>query len=121
MISKLFAANRRVAAAVLAASTALASPTQAQDRTTHQHASPAAPNEAPQATYPKPDVVAIPVPLPLPGQLKAFPQRIPPHAAGRSRPSQSRPTLQDRVGAAMEAARIQPERTGFVNAIQVFP
>ena len=62
-----------------------------------------------------------PVPLPLPGQLQSLPRRIPPHAAGRSRPSQSRPTLRDRVGAAMEAARVQPERTGFLNAIQVFP
>lgn len=87
----------------------------------HQPAAPTVLGEAPQAPYPKTDVVAVPVPLSLPGQLKAFPQRTPPQAAGRSRPSQSRPTLRDRVGAAMEAARVQPERTGFVNAIQVFP
>lgn len=117
MISNFCAARRRVIIAVLAASTILSSPTQAKD----QPAAPAVPNEAAQAPYPKTDVVAVPVPLPLPGQLKAFPQRLPPHAAGRSRPSQSRPTLRDRVGAAMEAARVQPERTGFVNAIQVFP
>ncbi|CAM4185480.1 P-type conjugative transfer protein TrbG [Novosphingobium lubricantis] len=98
-----------------------ASPTRAQEVATHQPASPAVPNEVPQAAHSEPTIVAIPVPLPLPGQLKQFPQRIPPYAAGRSRPSQSRPTLQDRVGAAMEAARVQPERTGFVNAIQVFP
>ena len=121
MISTFFATNRRVAAAVLAASSALAFPTQAQEQKTHQSAAPAIPNEVAQAPHSEPAVVAIPVPLPLPGQLKAFPQRLPPHAAGRSRPSQSRPTLQDRVGAAMEAARIQPERTGFINAIQVFP
>ncbi|PKB14290.1 type IV secretion system protein VirB9 [Novosphingobium kunmingense] len=117
MISKFSAANGRVVVALLAASTALASPTQAKD----QPASPAAPNEVLQALNSDPAIVAIPVPLPLPGQLKLFPQRKPPHAAGRSRPSQSRPTLQDRVGAAMEAARVQPERTGFINAIQVFP
>lgn len=111
----------RILTVALLSASVFASPTQAQEQKTHQPASPAAPNEAPQANYPKPDVVPIPVPLPLPGQLKAFPQAYPPHAAGRSRPSQSRPTLQDRVGAAMEAARIQPERTGFVNAIQVFP
>ncbi len=82
-----------------------------------QPASSAAPSEVPQTTYPAENVIAIPVPLPLPGQLKLFPQRVPPRAAGRSRPS----LPQDRVGAAMEAARIQPERTGFVNAIQQYP
>jgi P-type conjugative transfer protein TrbG len=111
------AAACRVIASVFAASVMLASPTQAED----QPAAPAFPNEVAQAPHSEPAVVAIPVPLPLPGQLKVFPQRTPPHAAGRSRPSQSRPTLQDRVGAAMEAARVQPDRTGFINAIQVFP
>jgi len=111
----------RILTVALLSASVVASPTQAQEQKTHQPASPAVPSEAPQATYPKPDVVAIPVPLPLPGQLQSLPRRLPPHAAGRSRPSRSRPTLQDRVGAAMEAARIQPERTGFVNAIQVFP
>ncbi len=121
MISKFSPANGRVVAVLLAASTALTSLAQAQEPATHQPASPAAPNEAPQAAHSDPTIVAVPVPLPLPGQLKQFPQRTPPTAAGRSRPSQSRPTLRDRVGAAMEAARVQPERTGFVNAIQVFP
>ena len=107
MISNFVAANARFFVALLAASTALAAPTQAKD----QPASPAAPNEVLQATHSVEHVIAIPVPLPLPGQLKQFPQRTPPHAAGRSRPSQSRPTLQDRLGAAMEAARVQPERT----------
>ncbi|MDK2770335.1 MAG: P-type conjugative transfer protein TrbG [Sphingomonas sp.] len=111
------AAACRVISSVFAASAMLASPTQAKD----QPAAPAFPNEIAQAPHSEPAVVAIPVPLPLPGQLKVFPQRTPPHAAGRSRPSQSRPTLQDRVGAAMEAARVQPDRTGFINAIQVFP
>ncbi|MBK6296511.1 MAG: P-type conjugative transfer protein TrbG [Sphingomonadales bacterium] len=121
MISTFAAANRRIAIALLAASAALASPVQAQKQPAHQPASPAARNEVPQATHSAEQVIAIPVPLPLPGQLKQFPQRTPPHAAGRSRPFQSRPTLQDRLGAAMEAARVQPERTGFINAIQVFP
>lgn len=117
MISNFVPANGRFFVALLAASTVLAAPTQAKD----QPASPAAPNEVLQATHSAEHVIAIPVPLPLPGQLKQFPQRTPPHAAGRSRPSRSRPTLQDRLGAAMEAARVQPERTGFINAIQVFP
>jgi type IV secretion system protein VirB9 len=121
MISKFSAANGRFVVALLAASTALASPTQAQELKTHLPAAPAAPGRASQALNSEPTVIAIPMPLPLPGQLKQFPQRTPPTAAGRSRPSQSRPTLRDRVGAAMEAARVQPERTGFINAIQVFP
>lgn len=117
MITNLFAANRRVVLALLAASTAIASPTQAQEQTMHQPAAPAVPNEAAQAPHPTGSIVAIPVPLPLPGQLQSLPRRLPPQAAGRSRPSLPR----ERVGAAMEAARVQPERTGFVNAIQVYP
>ena len=121
MISNIVAAPRRAILTILAASTALASPAQAQKQTAHQPAAPVASSEISQAPHATETIVAIPVPLPLPGQLQSLPRRLPPHAAGRSRPSQSRPTLQDRVGAAMEAARIQPERTGFVNAIQVFP
>lgn len=115
------AANGRVFIALLAASTMLAFPVQAQKQSAHQPASPEVPGEAPQATLSDPAVVAIPVPLPLPGQLKPFPHASSPNAAGRSRPSQSRPAPRDRVGAAMAAARVQPERTGFVNAIQVYP
>ncbi len=111
----------RIMPLALLAASVIASPTQAQERTTPKPASLAVLSEEPQATTLDDTIIAIPVPLPLPGQLKSFPQAYPPHAAGRSRPSQSRPTLQDRVGAAMEAARVQPERTGFINAIQVFP
>ena len=121
MISTNSRAPRALTLAMLVGSVAFAVPTQAQNKSMHQPAVPAAPNEAPQAHVSRADVVAIPVPLPLPGQLQVLPRRNPPHAAGRSHPPRSRPTLQDRVGAAMEAARIQPERTGFVNAIQVFP
>ena len=121
MISTQTRARRAVTLAMLVGSAALSSVTWAQEPTKHQPASPVLSNEVAQANPSAGTVVAIPVPLPLPGQLQSLPRRIPPHAAGRSRPPQSRPTLQDRVGAAMEAARIQPERTGFVNAIQVFP
>ena len=121
MISTRPAANGRVVIALLAASSVLASPVQAQKQSPHQPASPAVSVEAPQATLSDPAVVAIPVPLPLPGQLKPFPQAYSPNAAGRSHPSQSRPAPRDRVGAAMAAARVQPERNGFVNAIQVYP
>lgn len=66
-------------------------------------------------------IVATPVPLPLPGQLKQFPQASPSRAAGRSRPSQRPLAPRDRVGAANDAARIEPDPSGFVNAIQLFP
>ncbi len=121
MISSFCAARRRVVITVLAASTILSSPSRAQEQTMHQPAASAVPGEAAQALHSEPAVVAIPVPLPLPGQLQPLPRRLPPHAAGCSRPSQSRPAPWDRVGAAMEAARVQPERAAFVNAIQVFP
>ena len=117
MISTNLRPRRTFTTSMLAVSIVLASPAQAKDRPTVATAS----SEDVQASRPVETVVAIPVPLQLPGQLQPLPQRLPPHAAGRSHPSQSRPTLQDRVGAAMEAARIQPQRTGFVNAIQVFP
>jgi type IV secretion system protein VirB9 len=117
MISTTSHARRACLLAMLAGSVATTSTTQAKD----QPAAPVVANDALQAPVSRTDVVAIPVPLPLPGQLQVLPRRNPPHAAGRSHPTHSRPTLQDRVGAAMEAARIQPERTGFVNAIQVFP
>jgi type IV secretion system protein TrbG len=67
-----------------------------------------------------PEVIGIPVPLPLPGQLKPAPRRLPPHAAGRSRPTRSPPAPMVRVGAANEAARVEPRRDGFINAMQRF-
>ena len=113
--------RRAATLAMLVGSISMTSVTWAQEPAKHQPTSPASPGGMAQATVSRTDVVAIPVPLPLPGQLQDLPRRLPPHAAGRSHLQRSRPTLQDRVGAAMEAARIQPERTGFVNAIQVFP
>jgi type IV secretion system protein VirB9 len=62
---------------------------------------------------PKPvEVVAIPEALPLPGQLKPVAEsvRSPEPADPRSR-----------VGAANAAARVQPVRDGFLNAIQQYP
>lgn len=58
------------------------------------------------------EVVAIPQPLPLPGQLKAVdePTRPPESADPRAR-----------VGAANAAARMEPVRDGFVNAMQLYP
>lgn len=58
------------------------------------------------------EVVAIPQPLPLPGQLKPVeePDRVPEAADPRVR-----------VGAANAAARMEPVRDGFVNAMQLYP
>jgi type IV secretion system protein VirB9 len=57
-------------------------------------------------------VVEVPTPLPLPGQL----QRVP---ASRRAPEIREPT--GRVDAANAAARVQPARAGFINAVQVYP
>jgi type IV secretion system protein VirB9 len=58
------------------------------------------------------EMVAIPEPLPLPGQLKPVSET--PRATEPSDPRQ-------RVGAANAAARVQPVRDGFINAIQQYP
>ncbi|ESZ87927.1 MAG: conjugative transfer protein TrbG [Blastomonas sp. CACIA14H2] len=57
-------------------------------------------------------VVTIPEPLPLPGQLKPLVEAAPP-----AEPADPR----RRVGAANAAARVQPVREGFINAIQQYP
>ncbi|MEZ5687217.1 MAG: P-type conjugative transfer protein TrbG [Caenibius sp.] len=58
------------------------------------------------------EVVTVPEPLPLPGQLK-------PVTAGARRPESTDP--RQRIGAANAAARVQPTRDGYVNAIQQYP
>lgn len=74
-------------------------------------------DDAVQATRlpdpPKPvQVVEVPKPLPLPGQLKPLP----------SRPKvQEAPDPTARVTQANLAARIQPTRAGFINAVQIYP
>lgn len=66
------------------------------------------------ADPPKPvRVVEIPKPLPLPGQLKPLPPATP---AG---PESKDPA--ERVAKANEAARVQPTRGGYINAVQVYP
>ncbi|MDB5575394.1 MAG: trbG [Bradyrhizobium sp.] len=66
-----------------------------------------------EAEAPRPvEVVAIPAPLPLPGQLK-------PLGESGSRPDPTDPKA--RVGSANAAARVQPARDGFLNAIQQYP
>lgn len=57
-------------------------------------------------------VVEIPRPLPLPGQLK-------PVTVSRTKPEAADPRA--RIAEANAAARMQPVRTGFINAVQVYP
>src|SRR5580692_12299864 len=63
---------------------------------------------------PKPiQIVEIPQPLPLPGQLKPIPG-----------PKSATPEAADprtRVAQANNAARVQPTRAGYINAVQVYP
>jgi type IV secretion system protein VirB9 len=67
-----------------------------------------------QPDPPKPvQIVELPKPLPLPGQLKPIP-------GGRiAAPEVADPHA--RVDQANGAARIQPTRAGYINAIQVYP
>ena len=67
-----------------------------------------------QPDPPKPvQIVQMPQPLPLPGQLKPL------HAGKAARPESGDPRI--RVAAANRAARIQPTRAGYINAVQVYP
>jgi type IV secretion system protein TrbG len=66
-----------------------------------------------QAEPPKPvEVVELPRPLPLPGQLKPLP-------GWRPTPEPTDP--RQRVDTANAAARVQPTRSGYINAVQVYP
>lgn len=109
MIGYLAPRNHIFAIALLAAGTAPATSALATGK------------PATQVPHSAHEVIAIPVPLPLPGQLKQLPQASPPQPAGRSRSSQRSPAPRDRVGAANTAARIEPYEQGFVNAIQLYP
>jgi P-type conjugative transfer protein TrbG len=63
---------------------------------------------------PKPiQIVEIPKPLPLPGQLQPMPDA--------KKPPAETPDPHARVDAANGAARVEPTRSGYLNAIQVFP
>jgi type IV secretion system protein VirB9 len=65
------------------------------------------------ADPPKPvEVVELPTPLPLPGQLKPLP-------GAHSQPESKDP--RQRIEKANSAARIQPTRHGYLNAVQVYP
>jgi type IV secretion system protein VirB9 len=63
---------------------------------------------------PKPvEIVELPQPLPLPGQLKPIP------SATTAPPEAANPLT--RVDQANRAARVQPTRAGYINAVQVYP
>lgn len=67
----------------------------------------------PMSEPPRPvEVMTIPEPLPLPGQLKPVME---------SAPSSEVADPRRRVGTANAAARVQPVRHGFLNAIQQYP
>lgn len=67
-----------------------------------------------QPDPPKPvQIIELPKPLPLPGQLKRLP------GSTKAPPELTDP--HSRVDQANGAARIQPTRAGFLNAIQVYP
>lgn len=66
---------------------------------------------------PKPvRIVQVPEPLPLPGQLKKLPDG---GAGGATSAQSSNPLV--RIERADAAARVQPVRDGFINAVQVYP
>lgn len=60
-------------------------------------------------------VVAVPKPVPLPGQLRPEP------AVSRPAPMSEAAAPTDRVQAANQAALQHPTARGFMNAVQVFP
>jgi type IV secretion system protein VirB9 len=73
---------------------------------------------AKQEAEPKPpvEVVEVPKPLPLPGQLKPVPKK-----AEKAEKAKDDKLPKDRIGEANAAARIEPVKDGYINAIQVYP
>jgi type IV secretion system protein TrbG len=66
-----------------------------------------------QADPPRPvEVVEVPKPLPLPGQLKPL------SASAKPIPEPEDP--RKRVDLANAAARVEPSRNGYINAIQIY-
>ncbi|MCC6776961.1 MAG: P-type conjugative transfer protein TrbG [Hyphomicrobiales bacterium] len=72
--------------------------------------------EAVKVDKPRVEIVEVPVPLPLPGQLKPLPKP----AVSKSKAAETgSPT--DQVSEANKAAKIEPSKAGYINAIQVYP
>ena len=70
------------------------------------------PGPTPLPPTPPVQIVEVPTPLPLPGQLKPLPADKPATEARDPRA---------RVEAANDDARVEPTRSGYVNAVQVYP
>ena len=67
----------------------------------------------PEPEAPKPvEIVEVPKPLPLPGQLKAMPSKG--TKGEKIAPQQA-------ISSANQAARIEPTRGGYLNAMQIYP
>ncbi len=67
----------------------------------------------PEAEPPKPvEVVEMPKVLPLPGQLKPWPVKA---------PKEEKIPPEQAIAKANKAARVEPTRAGYINAIQVYP
>lgn len=98
-------------AALLFSATALAgcATTQKPPEISYDDAAPAVQSVDPPGPV---QVVELPRPLPLPGQMK-------PVGESRRTPEPADPTA--RVNQANAAARVQPVRDGFINAMQVYP
>ncbi|MGE0233079.1 MAG: P-type conjugative transfer protein TrbG [Flavobacteriaceae bacterium] len=98
-------------AALLLSATALAgcATTQKPPEISYDDATPAVQTADPPGPV---QVVELPRPLPLPGQMK-------PVEESRRTPEPTDPTA--RVNQANAAARVQPVRDGFINAMQVYP
>ena len=75
---------------------------------------------APEALPPM-QVVSIPEPLPLPGQLKPLPAATPMAVAPPSALQPDKVDPRQRVADAIAAARVAPSGEDYVNAIQVWP
>ncbi len=105
------ASRTSILAALLLSATALAgcATMQKPPEISYDDAAPAVQTADPPGPV---QVVELPRPLPLPGQMK-------PVEETRRTPEPADPTA--RVNQANAAARVQPVRDGFINAMQVYP
>jgi len=67
---------------------------------------------------PRVEIVEVPTPLPLPGQLKPLPRK---DAADLKKNVPDVDTPAERIGAANKSAKVEPSKAGYINAIQVYP
>jgi type IV secretion system protein VirB9 len=74
--------------------------------------------EAKRINEPKPQMEFVPNPEPLPGQLKPAPEA---YADVEHQPSEETPVPEADVKYANRAAKVEPAKDGYINAIQVYP